>query len=168
MTATERARCDSTSIPDRRGNIVPEPFLTAPMTDEQRKAVALAYFTRMDSGRDFVKLFADNAYVCFPKHKPAHGIKHIQDLFSDIAVRIARMAHHAPYFNWVVAGDVVVVEGFTSGVLVDGTSWQGAYDLGGRFCNVFEIRDGLIQRLNVYLDPDYTTADRERYPWLDA
>jgi hypothetical protein len=31
---------------------------------------------------------------------------------------------------------------------------------------VFEIRDGKIQRLFVYLDPDYADADTARYPWL--
>jgi hypothetical protein len=34
----------------------------------------------------------------------------------------------------------------------------------GRWCDVFEIRDHKIQRLFVYLDPDY--ADTARYPWL--
>jgi hypothetical protein len=31
---------------------------------------------------------------------------------------------------------------------------------------VFEIRDGKIQRLHIYLDPDYGDADTARYPWL--
>ncbi len=37
---------------------------------------------------------------------------------------------------------------------------------GGRWCNVFEIRDWLIHRAFVYLDPDYAGRDTERYPWL--
>jgi hypothetical protein len=31
---------------------------------------------------------------------------------------------------------------------------------------VFEIRDFLIQRCFIYLDPDYAGADVDRYPWL--
>jgi hypothetical protein len=31
---------------------------------------------------------------------------------------------------------------------------------------VFEIRDFLIQRVFVYLDPDYAGRDTARYPWL--
>ena len=36
----------------------------------------------------------------------------------------------------------------------------------GRWCDVFEIRDGLIQRCFIYLDPDYAGKDTERYPWI--
>jgi hypothetical protein len=32
---------------------------------------------------------------------------------------------------------------------------------------VFEIRDWLIQRCFIYLDPDYAAQDTARYPWLD-
>jgi hypothetical protein len=28
------------------------------------------------------------------------------------------------------------------------------------------VRDGLIQRLHIYLDPDYAGHDTARYPWL--
>ena len=37
----------------------------------------------------------------------------------------------------------------------------------GRWCDAMEIRDGRIERLFIYLDPDYAGADTERYPWLD-
>ncbi len=36
----------------------------------------------------------------------------------------------------------------------------------GRFCNIFEIWDFKIQRLHIYLDPDYAGRDTDRYPWL--
>ena len=36
----------------------------------------------------------------------------------------------------------------------------------GRWCDVFEIRDGLIQRCFIYLDPDYAGRDTGRYPWI--
>ena len=36
----------------------------------------------------------------------------------------------------------------------------------GRWCDVFEIRDFLIQRCFIYLDPDYAGKDTARYPWL--
>jgi hypothetical protein len=38
----------------------------------------------------------------------------------------------------------------------------------GRWCDVFEIRDFLIQRVFIYLDPDYAGTDTDRYPWLAA
>jgi hypothetical protein len=33
---------------------------------------------------------------------------------------------------------------------------------------VFEVRDFLIQRCSIYLDPDYAGLDTARYPWLAA
>ena len=36
----------------------------------------------------------------------------------------------------------------------------------GRWCDVFEIRDWLIHRCFIYLDPDYAGQDTGRYPWL--
>jgi len=38
----------------------------------------------------------------------------------------------------------------------------------GRWCDVFEVRDFLIQRCFIYLDPDYAGIDTARYPWLSA
>jgi hypothetical protein len=62
-----------------------------------------------------------------------------------------------------------VVEGTTHGMLADGTEWHaGRGSLGGRFVDVFEIRDSKIQRLFIYLDPDYADADTARYAWLTS
>jgi hypothetical protein len=76
------------------------------------------------------------------------------------------IVHDNAYFNYIIDEDFVVAEGMTYGELADGTTWRGGVGLGGRFCNVFEIRDGKIQRLHIYLDPDYGDADTARYPWL--
>jgi len=38
----------------------------------------------------------------------------------------------------------------------------------GRWCDVFEVRDFLIQRCFIYLDPDYAGLDTGRYHWLSA
>ncbi|MGW6457632.1 nuclear transport factor 2 family protein [Streptomyces sp. NPDC055078] len=136
--------------------------------DNDRKAVAETYFKRMDAGADFIGLFAEDAYVYYPKHAPARGIEEVRKLFSDIFVLFGSVVHEVAYFNYITEGDRVVVEGLTHGVLADGTPWRATEGLGGRFCNVFEIRDGLIHRLHIYLDPDYGDADTARYPWLDS
>ncbi|NYF59968.1 hypothetical protein [Micromonospora purpureochromogenes] len=36
----------------------------------------------------------------------------------------------------------------------------------GRWRDVSEIRDWKIQRVFIYLDPDYAGQDTARYPWL--
>ena len=66
-------------------------------------------------------------------------------------------------------GDTIVAEGTSYGEHQDGAWRAGLPDWGaGRWCDVFEIRDFLIQRVFIYLDPDYAGKDTERYPWLAA
>jgi hypothetical protein len=74
--------------------------------------------------------------------------------------------HDYAYFNYIINGDQVVVEGTSSGMTADGVEWRAGVTHAGRWCDVFEIRDFKIQRLFIYLDPDYAGADVARYPWL--
>jgi ketosteroid isomerase-like protein len=146
-------RSDMTTIP-------------APMTDEQRRSVALEYLKRLDRGEDFFDLFDDDAQLYFPKCPLANGIKEIKEIFGNVGSIVAAVSHDYAYFNYVQHGDTVVVEGTSSGRAADGTAWRAGVTHAGRWCDVFEIRDGKIQRLFVYLDPDYADADTARYPWL--
>ncbi len=130
-------------------------------------AVAAAYFKRLDLGGDIFELFADDAYLWFPKHRPARGLPEIRQLVADIVPLWKWVEHAVPYFNYVVDGSMVVVEGRSRGELSSGGVWTEDDASGGRFCNVFEIRDGKIQRLHIYLDPDYAGEDTSRYPWID-
>jgi hypothetical protein len=139
---------------------------TDTMTREDRKSIAVSYFKLMDIGENFVHLFDEHAYVCFPKHAPARGIKEVEQLFADLWPMFSSIVHDNAYFNYIIEGDFVVAEGMTHGELSDGSQWRGGVTLGGRFCNVFEIREDKIQRLHIYLDPDYGDKDTERYPWL--
>jgi ketosteroid isomerase-like protein len=140
---------------------------TETMTDEQRRSVALEYLKRLDNGADFFGLFADDAQVFFPKWGLANGVAEIKQLFSDVAGILAGVTHDYAYFNYVHGGDTLVVEGTSSGTTADGTAWRAGVTHAGRWCDVFEIRDGRIQRLFIYLDPDYADADTARYPWLN-
>jgi ketosteroid isomerase-like protein len=142
------------------------PESTSAMTRDDRKAVAVSYFKLMDAGEELLHLFDDHAYVYFPKHALARGKKEFEQLFADLSPMFSAIVHDNAYFNYIIDEDFVVAEGMTYGELADGTTWRGGVGLGGRFCNVFEIRDGKIQRLHIYLDPDYGDADTARYPWL--
>ena len=63
--------------------------------------------------------------------------------------------------------DTFAVEGTSVGEHRDGPWKAGEPEHGaGRWCDVFEVRDGLIQRCFIYLDPDYAGKDTDRYPWL--
>lgn len=136
------------------------------MTDEERKGIALEYLKRLDRGDDFFELFDEHVQFFFPKIGLTNGIEQLKAAFANIGSLLGGIAHDYAYFNYVVAGDTVVVEGTSSGTTADGVEFRAGVTHAGRWCDVFEIRDGRIQRLFVYLDPDYAGADTERYPWL--
>ena len=144
------------------------------MTDEQRKQVALEYLKGFDnggvtsSGRSILDLFSSDAQVYFPKWGLAKGREQIGKLFSDVGGTIKSIAHHDSEFNWIFSGgDLLVCEGTSHGEHADGPWRAGNPEWGaGRWCDVFEIRDDLIQRCFIYLDPDYAGKDTARYPWL--
>ncbi|ULX53117.1 hypothetical protein A9P79_13985 [Cupriavidus taiwanensis] len=136
------------------------------MTDEQRKAVALEYFRRMDRGESVLDLFDEHAEFCFPKWGVAHGRARIGQLFEDLMGIVASVRHDIAHANIIQQGDLVVVEGTSSGSLRSGETWVAGVTHAGRWCDVFEIRNFRIQRCYVYLDPDYGGQDLGRYPWL--
>jgi hypothetical protein len=144
------------------------------MTDEQRKSVALEYLKAFDnkgvtsSGGSILDLFAEDAQVFFPKWGLATGKKQIAQLFSDFGGGIRHIRHDYATFNWIMTGsDLFAVEGTSAGEHVEG-EWRAGVSHAGRWCDVFEVRDSLIQRCFIYLDPDYGGRDTERYTWLAA
>ena len=147
---------------------------TSSMTDEQRKSVALEYLKAFDhagvtsSGGSILDLFADDAQVFFPKWGLATGKEEIGRLFGDVGGTITRILHDYATFNWILTGtDVFACEGTSAGEHRDGP-WRAGVTHAGRWCDVFEVRDGLICRCFIYLDPDYAGLDTERYPWLSV
>lgn len=144
---------------------VTAPAAISPMTDEQRKHLALEYLKRLDTGGDVVELFDEHAQVYFPKCPLATGTDAIRDLFTNVGAIVAAVAHDYAYLNFVGQGDTLVVEGTSSGRTTDGATWRAGVTHAGRWCDVFEMRDHRIQRLFIYLDPDYGDADLARYPW---
>jgi SnoaL-like domain len=142
------------------------------MTDEQRKSVALEYLKAFDkagvtsSGGSILDLFADDAQVYFPKWGVATGKEQIGRMFGDVGATIRSILHDYATFNFVMTGtDVFAVEWTSAGEHRDGP-WRAGISHAGRWCDVFEVRDFLIQRCFIYLDPDYAGKDTERYPWL--
>ncbi|WP_328320533.1 nuclear transport factor 2 family protein [Streptomyces sp. NBC_00388] len=150
------------------------PAAVTPMTDEQRKAVVIAYLKAFDNGgtghdgTPILDFFAEDAQFFFPKWGLAHGKADISRTFGDLGGTVKSVEHHFSSFNWIVTGtDVLAVEGTTHGEHLDGPWRVGVPEWGaGRWCGVFEVRDHLIQRAFIYLDPDYAGKDTARYPWL--
>lgn len=146
------------------------------MTDEQRRSVAREYLMAFDrggvtsSGAPILDLFAADAQVYFPKWGLAEGKEAIGRMFGDVGGTIREIKHDYASIQWICSGeDLVVAEGTSHGEHADGPWRAGVPEWGaGRWCDVFEIRDFLIQRVFIYLDPDYAGKDTDRYPWLKA
>lgn len=134
--------------------------------DEARKSVAIDYLKRIDHGGDVLALFADDALCYFPKWGIADGKDEIRQLFDDVMEIIAEIHHDHAFVNFIVSGDLLVMETSSHGTTASGRSWRAGVTHAGRGCSVMEIRGGLIQRLFIYLDPDYGDEDTARYPWL--
>jgi ketosteroid isomerase-like protein len=144
------------------------------MTDAERKALALEYLKAFDnagvteSGGSILELFAEDAQVYFPKWGVAKGRDEIGRMFGDVGATLKSILHDYDTFSYVMTGtDTFAVEGTSGGEHRDGPWKAGAPEHGaGRWCDVFETRDGKIQRCFIYLDPDYAGKDTARYPWL--
>lgn len=121
------------------------------MTEMEMKSVANYYLKSLDIGRDFYHLFAEDAEVYFPNWGTAVGIEQIKKLFGELAEKVAEFRHHHAYINWIIKDDYVIAEGSSEGKLKSGESWKDS-----KWCDVFEIRDGKIHRLYIYLDPEYS------------
>lgn len=103
----------------------------------------------------------------YPNRGTATGRDEIERSYADVGETVSSTSRDYTYFNWVVDDDTVVVEGTNTGSTADGTDWRPGDSTGGdRWCDVFEVRDGKIHRLFIYLDPDYAGNDTDRYPWL--
>ena len=138
------------------------------MSDEERRAMAINYLKRMDRGDGLLELFDDHAHVYFPKWGLARGRREFERLFGDLGSLFSILVHDTEYYNYFVSGDTVVLEGTTRGKTKREIAWGPSSGYGGRGCAVMEIRDYKIQRLFIYVDPDYGGEDVARYPWLAA
>jgi ketosteroid isomerase-like protein len=138
------------------------------MSDEERRAMAIDYLKRMDRGDGLLELFDDHAHVYFPKWGLARGRREFERLFGDLGSLFRTLVHDTEYYNYFVSGDTVVLEGTTRGKTRREIAWGPSSSYGGRGCAVMEIRNYKIQRLFIYLDPDYGGEDIARYPWLAA
>ncbi len=129
-------------------------------------AIARTYFSEVDAGRIPDELFAADFEFFFPKFGVGRGLQELREFAVGLVAAGLKVTHHRDRLSYLACGSKVVVEGATYGNDGAGQSWNGGETPGGRFCSVFEFNDqGLIQRMYVYMDPDYTGADRERFRW---
>jgi len=133
---------------------------------DQHLSSARTYFAELDSGRIPDELFSPDFEFWFPKFGVGHGLEELREFATGLISGGLKVTHHRDRLKYYSFGSHVVVEGTTFGTDGAGQSWNGGETSGGRFCSVFDFDDsGLIRRMYVYMDPDYTGADRDRFRW---
>jgi hypothetical protein len=129
-------------------------------------SVAQDYFRRADAGRaDIADLMTEDCQVYFPKFGIRRGRGAILELAGGMGSQFEAVEHDFSTYTFISSGPYLVVEGTTRGSMKNGKAWAGGETPGGRFCNVFEFKDGLICRVHIYLDPDYVGEDAPRFLW---
>ncbi len=135
------------------------------MKEQENIAIAREYFIRADQGRaDVLDLFQTDAEFYFPKFGFGFGRESLFELVKGFGDSLEFIQHDYDGLHFIPSGDSLVVEGASKGKIA-GKTWEGGVTPGGRFCNVFKFRDGLISSIHVYLDPDYTGDDEARFRW---
>jgi ketosteroid isomerase-like protein len=135
------------------------------MNEQAQINIAREYFLRADQGRaDVLDLFTPDAELYFPKFGFGFGRESFFEMVKGFTGVLEMIQHDYDSLNYMPSGNYVMVEGTSHGKM-NGKIWQGGKTPGGRFCNVFKFRDGLIVSLHVYLDPDYTGEDELRFRW---
>jgi hypothetical protein len=129
---------------------------------------AKAYFVAVDSGRPPDELFARDFEFFFPKYGVGSGVDEFHALAAGLGAAGYKATHYRDRLKYLVSGQQLIVEGTTFGI--DGHG--GAWDVEKRQAvasAVFDFNDeGLISRMYIYLDPDYTSLDKERFHWRRA
>jgi len=144
---------------------LPTKFQNMSFSDQDKIKVAREYFIRADQGRlDVLDLFDEDAEIYFPKFGFGFRRESFFDMVKGFQSDLEFIRHDYDNFIFVSSGDYLVVEGTSQGRM-SGKTWEGGKTSGGRFCNVFKFRNGMISSLHIYLDPDYTGEDEPRFRW---
>ena len=137
------------------------------LTDQDKRNIEMAkeYFRRGDAqDPTLLELFHPELQYYFPKFGIGHGPQAMMAMVSGFTGELEAISHDFSTYLFVARDPHVVVEGTTRGRM-KGQEWEAGKTPGGRFCNMFEFRDGLIARCFVYLDPDYIGEDKPRFRW---
>lgn len=140
------------------GPAASDPSLTAARLD-----VITAYFRGADD-RDpaWLDLFTEDVELFFPKFGLTRGKAAVAEFGARLAAELESLEHDIPGLHTIVAGDTIVVEGTEAGVTRSGLRWPDGVVSQGRFCDVFTFAGTLIRSVHIYVDPDFTSADRDR------
>jgi ketosteroid isomerase-like protein len=117
------------------------------LTGQASVAIAKRYFTAVNESRlgDLAAVFAEDAVLSFPMLPPVEGRRAIRDFYAGVLVFYPERRDDITRWFASEGGDVaaeITFVGRTS------TGRNVAFDA----VDVFTIRGGMIQRLNIYYD----------------
>lgn len=117
------------------------------------------YFEKTDKREtDIEILFAENVEVYHPKFGETKGRNEINRFIAWIRGFIETLMYEISDFSYIISEDRVMVEGTESGVLKSVKFFSKTH-----FCSVFTIKENLISRMYIYVNPDFTGEDAERF-----
>jgi hypothetical protein len=127
------------------------------------------YFRQVDAGSFPAHLFTPGFQFYFATYGVGFGPAAFAEMAQAMgSTAIARVKHHISDFLFIEEGNRVAVEGTTEGTGRNDVNWHGGQTPGGRFCSIFVFNDvGLIERMHIYLDPDYTGAHKDKFVCTD-
>jgi hypothetical protein len=133
---------------------------------KSRIDIVKSYFQEIDEGRFPDRLFTPDFEFYFPKFGVGRGLAEFGELAAGMIASGNKVGHCYDSLSFIEADRHVIVEGATHGTSGEGIAWKGGDTPGGRFCSIFDFdKHGLIERMFVYLDPDYANADTARLYW---
>lgn len=129
-------------------------------------AMVKDYFRKGDVGDlSIVDMFTDDVKIYFPKFGTRVGKQVVGEFVQGLLGQLSRLQHFPDEYRYIEAGDCVVVEGWESGAMKDGASWPQSGRSDGKFCNVFRFEGDRVSSVHIYVDPDFTGKDVERFYW---
>jgi ketosteroid isomerase-like protein len=131
-----------------------------------RIAIIREFFARSDAGReDLFDLMVDDVEFYFPKFGFGRGKAELKACARGVGATLRSISHVQDALHFIEAPNELVVEGLSNGETATGQKWVGGQTPTGRFCGVYRFRGNLISSLHTYLDPDYGSADKDRFLW---
>lgn len=117
------------------------------------------YFEKTDNREtDVNTLFSEDVEIYYPKFGEAKGRSEINRFIAWTRGFIETLTHEISDFFYIISENRVIVEGTESGILKNGKAFSKT-----RFCSVFTIKNNLISRMYIYVDPDFAGEDAERF-----
>ena len=109
------------------------------------------YF-RLGDAQDpaILRLFHPELQFYFPKFGIGRGPESFLQMVGGFSGVLEAIKHPYETYLYVARDPYVIVEGVTSGRL-NGKDWEAGKTPGGRFCNVFEFRDGPVSYTHLTL-----------------